>query len=276
MRLEDELIEEALTPFERTSLEALSSVALLRRFDSKFVVPSAWIPMLLVGLQRDCQLLEVEGKWNTQYDNLYFESPNDACLVDHLRGKGHRFKIRSRSYSTSGVTYLEVKERMHNGRTIKHRLQRSAQATWSAHPFTPEEQRFLIASLPDNGLLTPALQNSFDRITLANFERGERITIDRNLEFEDASGRRSGLKGLAVIELKQPRKTRSTPLHNLLKSWSHGVHRQGVLGRSTRVSKYTVARLRCDPDLRRRTYGATLRGLERAVVDCERLSSAGK
>jgi hypothetical protein len=31
------------------------------------------------------------------------------------------------------------------------------------------------------------------------------------------------------------------------------------------VSKYTVARLMCDPDLRRRTYGTTLRDLELAL-----------
>jgi hypothetical protein len=262
MQKQFEAIQAALEPFRRTSLDAMSELALLRRFDSKFVVPESWIPQILNGLQGSCSLLEVEGESITHYENLYFEWPEDGCLVDHLRGKGHRYKIRARSYSSSGVAFLEVKERMHNGRTLKHRVQR---AEASVDPvLSAAERAFLKEALPHDRTLAPALTSSFERITLADFERGERVTIDRLLKFEDAAGRRSDMHSLAVIELKQPRKTRNTPLHDVLKSWP-SQERHGILGRSTRVSKYTVARLMCDPDLRRRTYGTTLRDLELAL-----------
>jgi hypothetical protein len=262
MKQQLEAINGALEPFRRTSLDAMSELALLRRFDSKFVVPESWIPQILSGLQGSCSLLEVEGQTSTHYENLYFEWPEDGCLVDHLRGKGHRYKIRARSYSSSGVAFLEVKERMHNGRTVKHRVQRAEAVVDAA--LSAAERAFLKAALPHDKALTPALTSSFERITLADFERGERVTIDRQLKFEDAAGRQSDLCSLAVIELKQPRKTRNTPLHDVLKAWP-SQERHGILGRSTRVSKYTVARLMCNPYLRRRTYGTTLRNLERAL-----------
>jgi hypothetical protein len=250
-----------LKGFKTTTLDTMADIALLKRFDSKFVVPSSWIPFILSGLESECQLLKTCGTLHTLYDNIYFDDPANICLEDHLRGKGHRFKVRLRRYSSTSLVFLEVKERLHNGRTVKHRLQRSGD---SFHPdLSASEQDFIAKILPHMRPLIPSLISSFDRITLANFTRGERITIDRDLKFEDTAGRTSSLEGLSIIELKQPRKSRNTPLHDLLRSHPD---RRGMLGRSMGVSKYAVARLRCNPTLQTRTYGATLRHLERALI----------
>jgi len=250
-----------LKGFKTTTLDAMADIALLKRFDSKFVVPSSWIPTILSGLESECQLLETCGNLHTLYNNIYFDDPANVCLEDHLRGKGHRFKVRLRRYSSTSLVFLEVKERLHNGRTVKHRLQRSGDSLDS--DLSAAEQAFIAKILPHMHPLTPSLISSFDRITLANFTRGERITIDRELKFEDTAGRASSLEGLSIIELKQPRKSRNTPLHDLLRSHPD---RRGMLGRTMGVSKYAMARLRCNPTLQTRTYGATLRHLERALI----------
>ena len=47
----------------------------------------------------------------------------------------------------------------------------------------------------------------------------------------------------------------------------------GIIGRKTRVSKYTVSRLLCDPDIAGRTYLSTYRRLEGARAWAENLQA---
>jgi len=52
--------------------------------------------------------------------------------------------------------------------------------------------------------LFPQVANSFERITLVNDSKTERLTIDYNLCFENkATGKQAALPNLAIIELKQ-------------------------------------------------------------------------
>ena len=67
-------------------------------------------------------VLEVADQVECRYDNLYFELPGEQFLQDHLRGKARRMKVRSRTYGSNGLTFLEVKERIPGGRTEKHRM----------------------------------------------------------------------------------------------------------------------------------------------------------
>jgi hypothetical protein len=76
-----------LKGFKTTTLDTMADIALLKRFDSKFVVPSSWIPFILSGLESECQLLKTCGTLHTLYDNIYFDDPANICLEDHLRGK---------------------------------------------------------------------------------------------------------------------------------------------------------------------------------------------
>lgn len=242
-----------------TSLDALDAVQLMRRFDTKYVLPETWLPDLFETMAAHAHVLEVAGHVECRYDNLYFELPGEQFLQDHLRGKARRMKVRSRTYGSNGLTFLEVKARVPGGRTDKHRL--SCPGGVSA-ALTTEQVDFLAGHLDDPHALEARLNGAFHRTTLVDFNRQERVTIDRGLEAGLVGETMTPLlKGLAVIEIKQPRPDRYTPLQKWLRSITD---RKGAIGRSTRMSKYTMARLDRDPDIAGRAYLATYRRLQDA------------
>ena len=256
--LTDELAA-SVAALPRTSLDAMEAVQLMRRFDTKYVLPESWLPDLFATMAPHAHVLDVAGQVECHYDNLYFELPGDQFLQDHLRGKTRRMKVRARTYGSNGLTFLEVKERIPGGRTEKHRM---ACPEGVASTLTEAQSRFLEDHLDRARELEARLNGSFLRTTLVDFDRQERVTIDRSLEAglidQDI---KPLLEGLAVIEIKQSRPDRYTPLQKWLRNLAG---RKGAIGRSTRMSKYTMARLDRDPDIAGRAYLATYRRLQGA------------
>lgn len=241
-----------------TDLSALDSVQLMRRFDTKYVVPESWLPDLLDRMAEHVSILVVNGVRESVYENLYFELPGDPFLSDHLRGRARRMKIRQRHYSSNGQTFLEVKQRFPGGRTVKERAQMAQphSGTW-----TGEDLAFLDRHMENPARLEAKLTGSFRRMTLVDFNRSERVTIDRHLN-TGLFGRDAVpmLPGLAVIEVKQPRPDHQSPVQ----SWLRGLRGQGILARRTRMSKYAIGRLQCEPDIPARMYLAAHRRLKEA------------
>lgn len=242
-----------------TDLGALESVQLMRRFDTKYVVPDHWVPGLLDALAPHVHILEVEGQRESEYGNLYFELPGDRFLQDHLRGKARRMKVRRRQYASNGQAFLEVKERLPGGRTVKERV--ACPADFEG-PWTGETQELLARHLVLPEQLEPRLCGQFRRLTLVDFDRRERLTIDREIRAGlHGEALESLLPGLAVIEVKQTR----TDHHSPVQLWLREHRGQGILARQTRMSKYAIGRLQCEPELTARTYLATQRRLREAI-----------
>ena len=263
-----EALAAAVAALPDTNLDALDSVQLMRRFDTKYVVPDAWLPELVEAMAAHAHVLSVSGQRECHYANLYFELPGDPFLQDHLRGKARRMKVRSRKYGSNGLSFLEVKERQPGGRTLKHRMKRSHEAMDS---IDAAELDFLTSHVRGAEALEPRLNGSFLRTTLVDFDRKERVTIDRDLEAGMVGGEQQPLlNGLAVIEVKQPRPDRYSPVQKWLRNLDR---RKGLIGRSTRMSKYTMARLDQDPDIAGRAYLATYRQLQEAQSWAEHLQA---
>ena len=246
----------AISALPQTGLEDLDNVQLMRRFDTKFVVPEIWLPGLVEALAPHSHVLSVAGEIECRYDNLYFELPGDKFLIDHLKGKARRMKIRKRRYASNDKTFLEVKKRLPGRRTFKERMETS---NGMAPNFNAEEQAFLGARLRKADQLIPQLTGGFKRTTFIDFERNERVTVDRNLD-AGLVGEHTAplLKGMAIIELKQPRPDRYSPIQFWLRSLEQ---RKGIIGRKTSMSKYAVARLSRDNSIAGRAYISTYRRL---------------
>jgi len=237
----------------------MDSVQLMRRFDTKYVVPDIWLPALMEAMSAHAHVLSVSDELESRYSNLYFELPGDPFLQDHLRGKARRLKVRSRTYESNGMSFLEIKERQPGGRTVKHRMTRDSE---NPEMLSAVELAFVAPHVREENALEPRLYGSFLRTTLVDFNRKERVTIDRNLEAGKVGfPQQTLLKGLAVIEVKQPRPDRYSPVQKWLRNLDR---RKGLIGRSTRMSKYTMARLDQDPDIAGRAYLATYRQLQEA------------
>ncbi len=62
------------------------------------------------------------GKRLNHYRTLYFDTPDFELYLLHVNGRADRYKVRSREYTDTHLSYLEVKHRTPKDRTIKERL----------------------------------------------------------------------------------------------------------------------------------------------------------
>jgi hypothetical protein len=197
-------MKELVAGLEAISLGELNEQAeLLCRVDNKYVVELATLRELVAMLRDEFRVLEIGGRRVFAYETVYFDSPRLGAYRAHLQGRRRRFKIRSRRYVDSGLHVFEVKLKGRAGRTDKRRLRVAA----AQHArLTPDAARFaddVLREAYGHGLpegMEPALRMSYDRITLAAREDGERVTFDFNLDYGDA-----GLEdGYAIVETKTP------------------------------------------------------------------------
>ena len=254
-------LPETLSKLNPIGLEAMEGAELMNRLDQKFLVLSDWVPELVKQCSEHYSILEVNGERITQYDNQFIETPARDSFENHVRGRKNRFKARIRRYGSNGIAFLEVKHKTVHGRTLKDRILRSKEQPWNA-PLNAEERSFLNANYPyEQGELT-SMQCSFKRCTLVSTERQERVTIDSNIHFH-ADETSKSLQGLAILEVKQTRIDRLSPIHAALKSFNG---HPPPLGRSTSLSKYVIGMLLLNPELPTRTYRSVLRSI-RFLID---------
>jgi hypothetical protein len=191
---------EQITPlYPMVSLDEIQEYSLQDRVDTKYMVRLADLPSLLTTFTSDCAILEVESKRISEYRTLYFDTPILNFYFDHHNGKRPRYKIRMREYHSTKDTFLEIKKKENDLRTIKNRIP-IAEIRQS---FNPEMRAFLADFYPgDAESLKPLLWNTFKRITLINTGLCERVTIDLGLNFFNKTNSLQ-LSHLAVVEIKQ-------------------------------------------------------------------------
>lgn len=147
------------------------------------------------------------------YSSLYFDTPKKKFYIDHHNRKVNRTKVRIRKYVESGICFLEIKQKDGKGKTTKSRI--------SIDDFEPElsenSTNFIQKITKQNYDLAPSIWNKFNRITLVNKTAKERLTIDLNLSFKKNNDFKT-FTNLVIIELKQERFTRTSPIVKQLKS----------------------------------------------------------
>ncbi len=189
------VVAQGYTPI---SLMEMDSVALLDRFDTKFVMTHGQLLQALQELQNDYRILSVYGQRLSHYRTLYFDTPDFALYNLHVNGRADRYKVRSREYVDSQRFFFEVKHKINTGRTIKDRIP-------TEHPLLQMDQEasnWLHGVFPyDCRTLEPKLSNSFTRLTLVSKNNCERVTVDVDLTFSRGS-RTVHLDGIAIAEVK--------------------------------------------------------------------------
>lgn len=189
----------SLYQFAPISLAQMDDVALLNRTDTKFVLTDNQLWVVLAGLTANYQVLDVAGVRRAHYQTLYFDTTDFAMYLRHHAGGRERYKVRSRQYVESNLSFLEIKRKTNKNRTVKSRLQTSEIVT----SFNPETTYFLHDHLPfATQALEPKLWNDFTRITLVSKLYQERLTLDLNLQFSHERHTVT-LPSLAIAELKQ-------------------------------------------------------------------------
>ena len=203
-------IDDLLKRMQPITLNEMKSIRLMDRVDSKFVSSVDLLPVILEAMIPNFRIQITDNKFIATYTTQYLDTPDLAFFQMHQNGKLNRQKIRIRSYIDSNLSFLEVKNKNNKGRTQKVRIPTEQSHIENMDNFADENEFLLKYSLYESHSLKPVLANIFNRITLVNNAKTERITIDWDLRFQNyQTGKESACKQLMVLELKQNGKSHS-------------------------------------------------------------------
>jgi hypothetical protein len=254
---------EILNEYDSITLDEMRSIRLMNRIDTKFVTTVPMLRQLLLLAKDDYFVQESQGERISPYYTLYFDTPDCKMYNRHEAGHLSRQKVRVRSYVNAGLNFLEVKTKNNHGRTKKKRIE--------ALNFDPENhsifnvQSSLFSDFLQTYLKYPQqslirqVENRFDRITLVNKAKTERLTIDTNLRFHNISTNNYRfMEDLVVIELKRDGLQPSPilPLLTKLRIHPHG------------FSKYCIGSALTNADLRRNRIKPRLHSVEKILNSC--------
>ena len=99
--------------------------------------------------------------------------------------------------------------------------------------------------------LQPSLINNFKRVTLVNINGLERVTIDLKLSFNHQENSKS-YDDLVVIELKQERYNRNSPIVKSLRSFGRNPYS---------ISKYCIGMVSLNSDLKYNVFKQKIRNI---------------
>ena len=201
-------MEEILRQFDPITLDEMSGIRLMNRTDTKFVTTKPMLERLLRMACREYYAQEIDGRRMADYYTVYFDTPDCNMYFVHETGHTNRQKLRVRSYVDSHLNFLEVKTKNNKGRTRKKRVTLDDFNPLDSSTFnvqSPDYSEFLHDNLHyDPQTLSRQLENRFDRITLVNKGKTERLTIDTNLSFHNlATGHHWQMGDVVIIELKR-------------------------------------------------------------------------
>lgn len=242
--------EVLLARYAPASPELVQRRELGNRADSKFVIPAAAAADLLGNLTGEYTVVAVGAVLVATYRTLYFDSEDLGFFHAHRRGRRVRHKVRIRHYPERGRSFLDVKTRINDVRTIKTRLERP----YGDDTLSPVDLAFVHAHTGPNGCLLPQVWTDFRRVTLVGVHTNERVTFDLELCFKMGERVRS-VPDVAIVEVKQAPFDRRTPAMMALRSagwWPQS------------LSKYCTAIACLRPGVRLGGLGCGVRTLEEA------------
>lgn len=241
--------EEILGRFALAPPGLVAEREMQRRLESKFVMPGSAAAALVPLLARDYVLLLAGRSPIASYRTVYFDTADLEFFHAHRCGRRIRHKVRIRHYAERAVSFLEVKTRLGENRSIKARRIHA----YGDSRLDAEDLDFVHARVPSRRPLLPQAWTDFRRVTLLGTVREERVTIDLELRVRTAA-RAARLDGLAIVEVKQSRlDRRSAALEALHRAgWCEGW-----------ASKYCVGIALTRPEVRAARLLSDVRVLER-------------
>ena len=242
------------------TLDEMSSIKLMNRVDTKYVISEEYC-MELLRRAVDKYSVQVIGDVRAcRYSTLYYDTPDLEMYTVHHNRKLTRQKIRSRTYVESGITFIEVKNKTNTGRTKKKRIAID-ESYFACVGKSPEAAAFLSEKTnysPD--VIQPALATIFDRIPLVNHAHTERLTIDMNLRFVNMRAetpQEAKVDRMVIVELKQDGLCYS-PMKEIL---------QDLRVKKLKVSKYCVGTALSNPTVKANRFKRKIRLINKTLEE---------
>lgn len=197
-----ERAEHLLASLPCISLADMSAIRLMNRTDQKYVTNFSALTDLLMLVRGNYFVQETNGRRVNSYATTYWDDAAHHMFRLHQAGHMPRRKVRVRTYVESGLSFLEIKNKDNHGKTFKNRVPvPSVEAVLgqkAGQDFLEKETGLTFADIE------PQVANKFSRITLVNYAKTERLTIDFNLSFFNYSTQeRQDMPDAVIIELKR-------------------------------------------------------------------------
>ncbi|MDC1107116.1 hypothetical protein OAT16_10440 [Prolixibacteraceae bacterium] len=181
--------------FQSISLnDSKNRPSFMTRHDLKFIIPLEKLDIIWNFLQWSYRVLDVNGTWEQEYENHYYDTEHLNLARDHMRGKRPRYKLRKRFYLNTQDCYWEKKYKEVRGEMIKHRVKGAVKR--NVIPFVE------LGLSNDTYGLNNSLKNKYFRSSFYSSDRKEKVTIDRKLMIWSDNQWVEVLKGYAIIEVK--------------------------------------------------------------------------
>lgn len=248
----DQEISDLLFSMNPITLDEMSGIRLMNRLDTKYVASKKQLVQLLGLVQDKYYVQETLQNRIIPYCTTYFDTKDHKMYMMHHNKRAGRCKVRVRTYVASNLTFLEVKNKNNHGRTKKKRIEVPSldefRNTEGASELVLHKTHIPLETL------NAVVQNNFDRVTLVNYDKTERLTIDFNIRFKNyETGMDHGTDQLVVIELKRDGNVYS-PIINILRD----IH-VPVSG----FSKCCIGMALTDASLKRNNFKPRLRNIEK-------------
>jgi len=226
------------------TLSEMKSIRLMNRMDTKFVTNIATLEQLLLLVQGSYYSQSIDGNRVSNYRTLYWDTLKEHEMFRrHQCGQLPRTKVRVRTYVDSDQSFLEIKRKNNHGKTKKKRMSvPSPEAVIKEHigeDFLQELTGYTFDQI------SPTLGNQFKRITLVNFEKTERLTIDFDIHFYNKeTGNNAENSHAVIIELKRDGRTPS-PILPLLRQ---------LRIKTSGFSKYCIGTVVTNPEIKQNRF----------------------
>ncbi len=160
-------------------IDMRGEILFTNRRDIKYVISIDRLDGILEDLVDHYEILVREGKGYAKYHTAYFDTNEFSLYQDHHIGKGHRSKIRVRTYE-DGESFLEVKRKSNTGLTLKHRVPIELDGFHLG-----KYVDFIESSLDQSCKeFSEKLEVTYQRITFYSRQKTEKITLDFGLTYK--------------------------------------------------------------------------------------------
>lgn len=256
----DRRIAELLEQLEPITLEQMKEIRLMNRTDTKFVTTKQRLARLL-GLCQGHYFAQFHcGSRIASYKTTYWDTDDHYYYLQHHNGRAPRQKVRVRTYMDSNDTFLEVKTKNNHGRTKKKRILVSSQDVRADEVGDNKGNAIVVDNFLDGQVgrrladIHPTVQNQFRRITLVNYGKTERLTIDFDIQFHNFdTNQEDNTRNLVIVELKRDGNVYS-PILSLLRDLRIKPHG---------FSKYCIGSVMTNPGLKQNLFKPKLRSLRK-------------
>ena len=232
---------------------------MMNRIDTKFLLSKAQLLTAFAMIRDGYMVQTIGGEAIAPYHTLYFDTPDVAMYTMHHNRKLHRQKLRVRRYRQNDTTFFELKNKNNRGKTLKTRLTIPVEDFHNCLSL-PQVSDFVAQSTVYTiDTLLPQVENHFNRITLVDNARTERVTIDSDISFFNHSTGLShdSMTDLVVVEVKQnPSLRAGSRIVAVL---------QQLRIQPKRVSKYCLGTVLTNPDAKYNRYKEKLRYIEKQL-----------